>query len=92
MMDSVELDINDQILDVHPETRILEPRSIYDTAVVGYDEDNQCLLYDGDTLIHVLMENMDEEIEDPYSVACDHIGYNICGHHGQFYPLVKWHE
>ena len=62
----------------------LEPRHIYDAAIIGTNEKTQQIIYDYDTLIQVIIENIqtkEDHIsnEESYYMAVDHIQYNIEG-------------
>ena len=71
----------------------LEPREIYDAAIIGQDGDR--LVYCYDLLIDVLVESFqeDEEIskENAYYMAVDHICFNIEGMRPSYsnWPKIK---
>ena len=71
----------------------LEPRAIYDAAII--DQDGDRLVYCYDRLIDVLVEHMRSDscidIEEAFDQAADHIHVNIIGSFMSFsgYPIIK---
>ena len=71
----------------------LEPRTIYDAAIIGQDGD--CLVYCYDLLIDVLVESIqnqeDISAEEAYYQAADHISFNIIGMSINYkdWPIIK---
>jgi hypothetical protein len=71
----------------------LEPREIYDAAIIGQDGDR--LVYCYDLLIDVLVEDIRSDscinIEEAFDQATDHIHVNIIGSAVSFpgYPIIK---
>mgnify|MGYP001277955362 CR=1 FL=1 len=62
----------------------LEPRSTFDEAIVGTNENTNQIIYDYDLLIDVLMtkiQTQDDHVsnEESYYMAVNHIDYNIEG-------------
>lgn len=60
---------------------VLKPRSIFDKAIVGFDETNQQVLYSYDLMVESLSkDNQDsgsyEEGHDAYRMAVEWIDYN----------------
>ena len=71
----------------------LEPRAIYDAAII--DQDGDRLVYCYDRLIDVLVESIQEDqdisSDDAYYQALDHISYNIEGMRPNYkdWPVIK---
>lgn len=71
----------------------LEPKEIYDAAIIGQDGDR--LVYCYDRLIDVLVEDIRSDscidIEEAFDQAADHIHVNIIGSSVSFpvYPIIK---
>jgi len=71
----------------------LEPRTIYDAAII--DQDGDRLVYCYDRLIDVLVEDIRSDscidIEEAFDQAADHIHVNIIGSSVSFpeYPIIK---
>ena len=71
----------------------LEPRAIYDAAII--DQDGDRLVYCYDRLIDVLVEDIRSDscidIEEAFDQAADHIHVNIIGSAVSFpgYPIIK---
>tara|TARA_Y100000592_G_scaffold43506_1_gene69129 strand:+ start:326 stop:580 length:255 start_codon:yes stop_codon:yes gene_type:complete len=71
----------------------LEPRAIYDAAII--DQDGDRLVYCYDRLIDVLVEAIqaqdDTSSDDAYYQAVDHISYNIEGMAINYkdWPIIK---
>lgn len=71
----------------------LEPRAIYDAAII--DQDGDRLVYSYDRLIDVLVEDIRSDscvdIEEAFDQAADHIQVNILGSSMSFpeYPIIK---
>lgn len=71
----------------------LEPRAIYDAAIIGTDRNR--LVYCYNRLIDVLVEDIRSDscvdIEEAFDQAADHIQVNIIGSAVSFpgYPIIK---
>ena len=71
----------------------LEPRAIYDAAII--DQEGDRLVYCYDRLIDVLVESIQEDQDIPsdeaYHQAADHISYNIEGMAINYkdWPIIK---
>ena len=73
----------------------LEPRTLYDEAIIGKSSEDQ-LIYDYDLLIDVIIASSrqywpDESEEDLYTMAEDHISYNIEGMSENYknWPIIQ---
>lgn len=80
---------------------VLEPRSIFDTAIVAFDETNQQVLYSYDLMVASLAkDNQDsgscEEGHDAYTMAVEWVDYNTLRaipYMGEHHPIVMvWND
>ena len=77
----------DHEMDIPEGTIILEPRSIFDHAMVGYDIDQAVLIYDFDLLVESLMNSGCNMIE-----SVDYIYFNIIGVKLHGWPIIQDYE
>ena len=66
-------------------TIILEPRYIFDHAIVEYNLDQGVLIYDSDLLVEALIHDSN----CTYEIATDYIFYNIIGTKKPGWPIVQ---
>ncbi len=80
---------------------VLEPRSIFDPAIVGFDDTNQQVLYSYDLMVASLSkDNQDsgsyEEGHDAYTTAVEWIDFNTLRaipYMGEHQPIVMiWND
>ena len=73
---------------MNPNTVYIEPRNIFDSCIIRYDEEHECLIYDYWKLIEsFMMQGMTE------SEAHDHVNYNIIGmEQNRYFPLIQENE
>ena len=74
----------------------LEPRKLYDAAIVGHKKETDQLVYDRCLLIDALIEkymstHADLSVNDAYIMAVDHISYNIEGMRLNYsdWPIIR---
>jgi hypothetical protein len=71
----------------------LEPREIYDEAIIG--EEDGCLVYCYDLLLDVVTDQTQEDLricrDRAEMIAQDHIAYNIkgCAPNHADWPIIK---
>lgn len=59
---------------------ILEPQHRFNSAIIGYDEARQCLIYDFELLIEVVYDpSIASDKNDAYDQAVEYVCYNILG-------------
>ena len=75
-----------QLKEVDPEILLLEPRAIFDKAVVGWVArcgQDPIACYDYEMVMDAILEDLEED-ETSYHKAVEHFTYNImgswCGH------------
>tara|TARA_Y100000401_G_C8298569_1_gene212740 strand:+ start:486 stop:749 length:264 start_codon:yes stop_codon:yes gene_type:complete len=71
----------------------LEPRAIYDAAIINQDGDRLVYCYDRliDVLVKSIQEHQDISSDDAYYQAVDHISFNIEGMAINYkdWPIIK---
>jgi hypothetical protein len=60
----------------------MEPHEYYDDAILGYDPQEDRLIYNEDKIIDILITKEGMSVED----AIEWYDYNICGTQGEHYP------
>tara|TARA_R100000008_G_scaffold86821_1_gene81857 strand:- start:887 stop:1144 length:258 start_codon:yes stop_codon:yes gene_type:complete len=61
----------------------MEPREIYDEAIIGYDPQADRLIYNEDKVIDILITKEEMSTAD----AIEYYDYNIVGSQGENYPI-----
>lgn len=61
----------------------LEPHETYHKALLGYQPDLDCLIYNEDKIIDILITQENMDIND----AIEFFEYNIRGSHGENHPI-----
>ena len=62
---------------------ILEPHETYHKALLGYQSDLDCLIYNEDKIIDILITQDNMDLND----AIEFFEYNIRGSHGENHPI-----
>ncbi len=62
---------------------ILEPHETYHKALLGYQSDLDCLIYNEDKIIDILITQDNMDVMD----AIEFFEFNIRGYHGENYPI-----
>jgi hypothetical protein len=65
---------------------LLEPRELFDKAVLGYLESPTVFIYSAPKVLEILMREQDMSYED----AQEWFNFNIAGSLGEGYPLYLW--
>lgn len=74
----------------------LEPRAMYDAAIIGQQGDR--LVYSYDLLIDIIAKTFQDDLgvdtDKSFELAIDHIDYNIEGYfaHLQDWPIIQYKE
>jgi len=73
---------------------LLEPRSVYDRALVGFAHQGgtKMAVYDRQAVIEAIVMDSDDDDEDPSTSAIEHYEFNVSGSIGLGYPVFMLNE
>lgn len=90
MSDNMDLEAGQsrEYLGEEDQYMLMEPREVYDQAIVGLMNDPEVVCYDAAMVINLTAELHGMDIEE----AHEFFDFNIAGSKGEGFPVYVWHD